>query len=624
MAAARSILVGDGKSSHGDYNLLQDAINSIGQMGGEICLLPGEHRANVIIKDNNDLVIRGCGSTTKLVNNEGKSPIITIINSTNITIEEIEFQARAAVAIRLEGTVGQGNSSSSHVEKIKIRDNTIRSTENPKLTKAIIEVINGISVDICNNNLFIQEGAGAETGIYLLGKEILVSRNTISLVGTITKSVDAGGGLQIGNGSTNISIVHNKIEGGNGNGITIGDPIKPGVNSSFIYQISINNNEISDMGLSGIGLPRLLPNGQVENDSTLLLGTPILDMQICENRISNCLRMPFDETMIKETTLSWRGMPCRGFGGILLSWCEKITIKDNRIESNGRQHVDPVCGIFVFYVSEARIAQNYIFDNGPIGQNESLKAGPRGGIVIIFSTGRNIASSEGLFGENYAARVHDNVVSQPAGRALLLGAQGMVSVVDNYFNSELSDVTVISESFPSLKGVQGACVSIFNPVTNVSVAHAETQVMAIGVPPLIGGTIFENNQSRLGQANTSLLSHYIVTESDLCFGHNQVNCVNAAIRFNTFLHSATLRACDNRLRETMIQRGISPVSLYSIAIDMNNTSNNQGDHCIVALGSSASSIPVVKTGNQVLNPLGCEQLHENISSKASEVLRSYE
>ena len=380
-----SITVGDGIASHGNYDSLQDAINSIGKSGGEICLLEGQHRANVIIKDKNNLVIRGCVSTTKLVNNEGSLPIITIINSTNIMVEDIEFQTMAAVAIRLEGTDEAGSTSSSVVDKIRIQGNTIKSLANPKLTKAIIEVINAINVDICNNNLFIQEGPGAETGIYLLGKNILVSSNSISLLGAITKSDDAGGGIHIANGSANISIVQNKIKGGNGNGITIGDPKKPGVDTPFIYQVTINNNEISDMGLSGIGLPRLLPNDQVKNDSDLLLGTPILDMEISGNRISNCLRLPFDETMIKEVTLSWHDMPCRGFGGILLGWCEKVTIKDNKVEDNGRHHTDPICGIFIFYASEVQIMQNYIFNNGPIRQGESLRTGSRGGIVIIFS-----------------------------------------------------------------------------------------------------------------------------------------------------------------------------------------------------------------------------------------------
>ena len=97
---------------------------------------------------------------------------------------------------------------------------------------------------------------------------LLVSRNVISLVGNLTKSGDAGGGLQIGNGSANISITQNKIDGGNGNGITLGDPIKPNDQiPPFIYQVSIDNNEISGMGLSGIGVPRLLSNVSTENES---------------------------------------------------------------------------------------------------------------------------------------------------------------------------------------------------------------------------------------------------------------------------------------------------------------------------------------------------------------------
>ena len=57
---------------------------------------------------------------------------------------------------------------------------------------------------------------------------------------------------------------------------------------------------------------------------------------------------------------------------------------------------------------------------------------------------------------------------------------------------------------------------------------------------------------------------------------------------------------------------------------MNNTSNNQADHCIIAQTVSTSSIPVIRTPNQVLNPEDCEAIHENIFSKATEVVRYYE
>ena len=102
-----SVRVGDGISSHGDYDSLQDAIDKIGQTDGDICLMHGEHRANVIVKDKNNLVIRGCGNRTKLVNNEGKSPIITIINSSKILIKDIEFEAKGAVVFVWKERLGQ-------------------------------------------------------------------------------------------------------------------------------------------------------------------------------------------------------------------------------------------------------------------------------------------------------------------------------------------------------------------------------------------------------------------------------------------------------------------------------------------------------------------------------------
>ena len=41
--------VGDGKESHGDFDSIQEAVDSLPERGGKICVLPGEHKANVII-----------------------------------------------------------------------------------------------------------------------------------------------------------------------------------------------------------------------------------------------------------------------------------------------------------------------------------------------------------------------------------------------------------------------------------------------------------------------------------------------------------------------------------------------------------------------------------------------
>lgn len=601
------ITVGDGKSSHGDYDSLQDAINSIGQRGGEICLLEGDHRANVKIDHKNNLIIKACGNRTRVVSKESTSPIITIQNnSSNIRIQDIEFVAEKTVAIRIDGGVGD------IVKDVKIQNNMIRSIGNPELVKALIEVINGISdsgidkcidIDICDNKLVLQEGKGAVTGIYLLGSNITVARNAISSQFLTTWGV--GGGIQIGNGSKDISILQNKIVGGSGNGITLGDPLSnPDVQARFIYRVRIENNEISGMGLSGIGVPRLLwGGGPIIDKPALVYGAGIRDLQICGNLIHECLQSPFDESMLEESRLRFRrvasqdGVPCRGFGGILLTFCVNLIIKDNIIESNGRQHIDPVCGIFIFFLYRGQIIRNYIQENGPfiLGLPET-KAGSRGGVVLMDC--------------DESCMIYDNQINQPVGSALLARVSGspiersdIFSVVNNELTSRLEDVGI----------PEGGCVRIISYQEGARIR-------------------FECNHSYINQFNRSEISHFIATSGgDLSFGSNVISCLNGNyIKYNTHLMARTLRAYDNRFME---RRSASSVSLLSDATKLNITCNNQGDNCIFANCDAYNPDPkqppgnnyLIYTGNQIINmPERCVIVGLNLLSKLSEISRSYE
>jgi hypothetical protein len=615
------VSVGDGFSSHGDYDLLQDAINSIGESGGEICLLDGMHRANAIVDQKNNLVIRGCGNRTKVVNNDGKSPIITIQNSShikgssNILIEGIEFVTHNEGAIRIDGTITQ-----QPLKQIKVQGNTIRSVGIPDPTKALVEIIDGIDINVYDNNIVLQEDNIIRTGIYLKGKNITIAKNVISVVPniiTIARSLmgeGVGDGFRIGNESEDITIIQNEIDGGFGNGITLGDPRFPGDSSlHFIYKVRLEGNKISNMGLCGIGVPRLPHFDSREIPDRDALGTWVSDMEICGNYISNCLKRQFDESMLEEIGLSSYGLPCRGFSGILLTSCEGLVIKDNRIEDNGSQHSDPVCGIFIYYLSEGQIINNYIFNNGGLGGMEDRRIGPRGGIVLPFSI--NAASEY----ETYSARIHDNVIVQPTGRALLLGSWGMASVLNNYFRSERFDF--LATQFKFLSEVVGGCVSIFFQGASVKVPRVGSRRIA-GAAAYGLGLIFQGNQSVLGYDNEADVSHYIVGSigSDLSFGSNEVYCENSGIYINTFLYAKTLRAYENRLSEP------SGISLWSRGTTANITVNNQGDHCIITEpdpNSHGNPLPTVKTGNQELTFCGIVTL-DKIHAKAVEVVRSYE
>jgi hypothetical protein len=67
---------------------------------------------------------------------------------------------------------------------------------------------------------------------------------------------------------------------------------------------------------------------------------------------------------------------------------------------------------------------------------------------------------------------------------------------------------------------------------------------------------------------------------------------------NALLYGNTLRATANRLSERGQE---TQTSLMTLGVRLNNTSFNQGDHCIVAEDQNPA-MAEVQYGNQVLNP----------------------
>ena len=58
--------VGDGVESFGKFTSINQAIQSLPTTGGEVCILPGRYYEYVVINGLKDVVIRGCGSQTRL------------------------------------------------------------------------------------------------------------------------------------------------------------------------------------------------------------------------------------------------------------------------------------------------------------------------------------------------------------------------------------------------------------------------------------------------------------------------------------------------------------------------------------------------------------------------------
>lgn len=420
---------------------------------------------------------------------------------------------------------------------------------------------------------------------------------------------------------------------------------RPDPTAAFLYDIRIEGNEIAGMGLCGIGLApqpaaRAAAVAGIATHANVaaspvqtflaLFGNPVTGLLITRNRISGCLQNPFDATQL---ALAAR----RGLGGISLGMCEDVSILDNLVEKNGASHLNPVCGIYVAFGEEITLNGNRVAENGPFTAapaNSQMQAGVRGGIVVT------IASATSLVGaftggaaaitssQRPAARVHGNVVDQPAGQALTLGAFGPVACTDNSFSSELSGVRPFDRLAGSvlifnLGGVQntgggtkiaaksaeavnidaapeaGAApaantLNVKRRVyTNFNRAQAAYRVMPGGY------TQFNDNQVRTGGLNTSFACQAILSMDDVAYQANQCYSYRTGnLIANAIVFASTLRASGNRLSEAGPE---TLMSLYTLAMKMNNTTFNQGDHCIIATDQNPA-MPEIQTGNQVLFP----------------------
>jgi len=405
------------------------------------------------------------------------------------------------------------------------------------------------------------------------------------------------------------------------------EEVDPPDELAFLYEILIDGNEISGMGLSGIGIPRTAELDETRSAGFAELfdrvGNPVVNLAIRGNHVFGCLQTPFDSGMRSDTQR-------RGFGGVALGMCGSLSVHENRIENNGTTHVEPSCGLYLAYGERVEITHNRILENGPMAteQADRTRSGVRGGIVLGLASSLpfldNLArSTSELARTTFAARIHDNVVEQPAGHALSVTAVGPVSVLSNYFRSDLSE-----REGPNLWA--GAVLiqdiwGIGSMQSRVSRAAAFVRGPVVRPPTFNGNILFNDNQTFVGPNSGSYTSQLLLSRGDIGFDGNQSdNLKGASLLSNTLLLGATLRASDNRLTEVEggDQLQVLTTSLLTISGSLNNTTNNQGNHCIVALNED-SQRPAVAVGNQVL-PAGaesCELLERYILENADALIR---
>lgn len=497
--------VGDGKHSYGDFGSIREALLHLPMTGGKICVLPGVHEANArIIRDG--VSIQGCGDRSVVKSAKGRDyPVFHIHGSSRCRIDSLVIHASSESSGIFVETSGDFENPGAVVEpkNISLTNLTIFASAD-----SAIKVRTATGLTIANCKITMLNVASEWPGIFVQANDASLEHNTVTVSkdrlddglgwDEINRSVLSGrGGIQIGGGSQQIDLIHNRIIGGIGNGITlgslygenqeakkfwnfgwvlsIGNPCDPCADGGTrvrnpnpdnedgmtwhsvgtLYDVRIERNQIHGMGLNGIGVVGFFD--LKEQDEFI----SVSDLKILGNDIQNCL-----SRSIESVPTEMEGSV--GYGAIALADVESLVIHDNVLMNNGESHLDPICGVFVLHGEGVDIQRNRILNNGKrsgVG-TDGAKSGDRAGIRINYAIAPTTSIMvEVVRGNSYvlprqngvpALRIHDNIVAQPMGHALYARALGPVSVVGNQLTSQGTDADFGTDYYLA------ATINIFN------------------------------------------------------------------------------------------------------------------------------------------------------------------
>lgn len=651
-----SVTVGDNVISYGMFSSIADALASLPPTGGTVCILPGTYREAVRIEGRRNITLHGCGPRSRIYapDKEGeKSSAVTITDSTDICVEGLAIEGGGEAVVRIEKS-----------DVVRIADCLVQFRDIRESFSAWPAIYaDGENIDIDGN--IIEPAPDDEAG----GLHRIFSK--LAAPGRAGLADAARGGIQIGGGSDTVRIADNVIAGGRGNGITLGsilrideehpdgievvdidieDPCAPCAptdhgseddgeegdgqvhyeSAGDLYDIEISGNVISRHGANGIAVVRFfgLRGG----------GLPLVSVHgltIADNRIIGCLRheIAAPTSQLMQLLL--------GYGGIALAFTTELVIEGNRIEDNGLNWRDPICGIFVLVADGLQIEHNLVRGNGApdVGRIEGARNGIRAGIHVwlALSLGKpgkyagemmSAATRRSLAHGVDQLRVHANQVEHPLGRALFMLGAGPMLITDNRFASEaLADAVTDRFARTVLVGNLGVgrdwtigllyallyrilAMMGYENIARYVCPMAKLGALTKGVNPLLptGKTQFDNNQISFNmddpEQGFDLSSVLLLSLDDVSACDNQFEYHIRAERRRLALADLvaagmTVRTNDNRLSETW---GRAFFSILSLGL-LNTAADNQSTHCIRVLGLKTAA-----DNNLVLGEIFCEDL----------------
>ncbi len=416
---------------------------------------------------------------------------------------------------------------------------------------------------------------------------------------------------------------------------------------AFIYQVTIEENRIRNMGESGIGFPRLDKEEALEILLELLqqkklsgairillvlimllfgvLTGVVIQLVIRNNSISGCLRNFFNS---ESTQL---GRLFRGVGGISLAFCEDVKIYDNRIFENGTINRGPVQGIFIIYTTHAEISRNHITDNGP--ETPSQTQNPFSGGIFIFlaadlstlvGSGKEKKATKEMAGFTIRKRItplqvlrlQENVIEHTLGRGFTCLCAGAISITDNQVITWESTAADFDETL--LAGIASRIPNLTSQLVLRILANSAGSFY-INNLGRIGNSKVSGNQVTLVNPNVAGTSLSVQALTGIQFVHNHVQTGAGEIASNVVLMSSVVDASHNHIQEPSNPGGeqmfYNPVSMVTLGGNLNTTALNQSNHCVVAFGFPGQ---IQDVGNLVLNDTGgvCAKILPEFKMKA--------
>ncbi len=676
--------VGDGLCNHGDFDTIQAAIDALPASGGEVCVLPGVYEENIRIENRSNITISGCGSRSLIRSGppEGEfalaAPTLLVRGGGGIAIESLAVEGHPTGAgIVLEG-------ADYLDEETDLEGPLIGATLSHLLVlggqRAAVRASYVENLNICGCNLHQRDEACLEHALEVRGDDVSIVGNTIQVAldegdlqgvpgGTWSPAPYAGpgeiapGGIRIKGLSERLRLADNLVRGGSGHGITLGsvrfydengeplpedpeegddkstDPCEPtrevppifvppietggGETTTSILpdgpidELVIEHNRILDMGICGIGVIYFFDLSALDAFIT------VRNVAILGNEIRGNMLRPVAEPPAAQVNVA-------GFGGIALADVENLLVRDNRIGSNGPTHLEAICGVFVLHGEGVDITRNLIVDNGhkSTPSAQGAKRGLRGGIVIGYALAPTRLVSipgvdEGAPVQNGvpAARIHDNIVAQPLGPALLMTALGPVSVVGNQLTSQGvapgftasfigATVGIMNLGLPNEFYLQyfaflllGAPIQEEDPTT---AARPGFDDFRFGHALANGNVLFASNQVVMDVfevgISIAMSSVFILTADDLGFLGNQCDAslIDDVILSQVMLAGLSVRVCNNRLKESAFPR--VPNALLSgltFGKFMNTTTDNESTRCLLAYGDRLVRFPNISLAGGV-------------------------